>query len=109
MANKSSALEFAKVQFEVKASGNFMDTNSYRITSIKQLRDILNDIDLDNEDISVHITGTTKDEHEANFRFYSEPKKDSPWYWGYISFVLDKLDSKAERILKQVREFLNQS
>jgi hypothetical protein len=106
MALQSSALEFTKVQFEVKSSDDFMEVNSFRINSIKQLRDVLNQLDLDNDDVSVHITGTTEDGHESNFRFYGNPNTKSQWYWGYVSFVLDKLDSMAERLLKQVRKIL---
>lgn len=109
MSNQSSALEFKKVQFELKASDDFMNTNSHRITSVKKLRDILNDLDLDNEDVSIHITGTTEDGHVSNFRFYNNPKTGNPWHWGYISFALDKLDVQAERILNQVKALLNHS
>ena len=103
---KSQALEFTKVQFEISTLGDFMDTDSHRIRNINELKTVLNNIDLDDNELTIHLTGTTEDGHQAHFRFYSHPNKDRPWYWGYVSFVLDKLDSQAERLLKKVREIL---
>lgn len=105
MSKHSQALEFTNITVELQFAADLMGVETKRIRSTKELRDVLNEID-EEEDFSIFITGTTQDGHRAHFRFNNRPSPDRPWHWGYVSFALDKLDSQAERLLQKIREIL---
>ncbi|PWI55849.1 hypothetical protein [Sulfoacidibacillus thermotolerans] len=107
VSERSQALNFTKVKAELSFSDDFMGIDQRKIRSLSELKNVLNEIDLEERDVTLTFHCETEDQHVAHLRFYSNPKKDSSWYWGYVQFALNKIDSASERLLKQIRDILS--